>query len=212
MSGKITIAALFALLAGVGIWNVLRPKAAESEPPAVANERLTGISNQLGTWTGTDSGVNLKAMRVAEAEAYLSRTYANSQTNEAYSVMLLYGSPGDLGAHDPKTCYAGTGFEQAGASSRWPAAGWGELWTAQFERTSPPPKAALEVFWAWGTRGDWSAPDQPRWTFAGEGRIYKLYVQRAVSSTDRGAAPRPVSDFLDPLLRELKTALGAPRP
>ena len=211
MSGKITIATLFALLAGVGVWNALRPRAAESEPPDVANERLAGIPKQIGDWTGSETGVNLKAMRIAEAEAYSSRTYANSKTNEAYSVMLLYGPPGDLGAHDPKTCYAGTGFERAGGSSRWPGAG-SELWTARFERTTPPPKAALEVFWAWGTRGDWSAPDQPRLAFAGEGRIYKLYVQRAVSANDRGAEPKPAGDFLEPFLRVLKTALGAARP
>jgi hypothetical protein len=163
---------------------------------------LKGIPLAFGTWSGSDNDVNPKGMRVAEAEAYLSRTYRNR--NEAYSVMILYGSPGGLGAHDPKTCYAGTGFEQKGSTTKYPISD-GELWNARFEREAPD-RASLDVYWAWGTLGRWDAPEQPRLAFAGEGRIFKIYIQRAVGATDS----KPASEFLDPLLREVKMALAKP--
>ena len=207
MSSKLTIAAAVALLLGVGAWSALRPGAADSEAPAAATARLAGLPLTIGDWTGSDSEVNLKAMRVAEAEAHLSRTYRNR--SEAYTVMILYGSPGGLGAHDPKTCYAGTGFEQRGSSVKVPLAdGGGELWNARFERTAPN-RVTLDVYWGWGTNGTWHAPEQPRLTFAGEGRIYKIYLQRVVAANS-GAELKPAGEFQEPFLHEVKQALAKP--
>ncbi len=211
MSSKITLGAAFGLLLGVGVWNALRPGAAESEAPALAAERLASIPMRIGPWIGSDTEVNLKAMRVAEAEAYLSRTYVHERTRARYSVMVLYGSPGGLGAHDPQTCYAGTGFEPVGPAAKRnlpdPPA---ELWSARFERTTPA-REALEVFWGWGTRGEWRAPVRPRLAFAGEGRIYKLYAQRPVPAEAPEADPWPPPEgFLEPFLQEVKAALTRP--
>jgi len=206
MSSKLTIAALLALFAGVGAWNVLRPGPAESEPADIASERLADIPMQLGSWLGADNEINPKAMRVAEAEAYLSRTYRNG--NEAYSVMVLYGSPGGLGAHDPKTCYAGTGFEQKGPNQTWLTKTHGPLWNARFERDQPT-KAALDVYWGWGTNGDWQSPEQPRLTFSGQSRIYKIYLQRAVPVN---AEPAEAASFLPAFLDAVKVALVKIRP
>jgi len=207
MSSKLTIAAAVALLLGVAAWSALRPGAADSEAPAAATARLNAVPLTIGEWVGSESEINLKAMRVAEAEAYLSRTYRNR--SEGYTVMILYGSPGGLGAHDPKTCYAGTGFDQRGASAQYPLPGGrGELWNARFEREKAE-RAALDVYWGWGTRGDWQAPDRPRLAFAGEGRIYKIYLQRAVAA-NAGAEPKPAGEFLGPFLDEVRIALAKP--
>ena len=200
MSSKLTLAAVLALLIGAGVWNLLRPGAAVSEAPADAAARLKGIPLTFGTWTGSDNDVNPKGMRVAEAEAYLSRTYRNR--NEAYSVMILYGSPGGLGAHDPKTCYAGTGFEQKGSSKQMCFEDIGMLWNARFDREVPE-RASLDVYWGWGTHGEWDAPDQPRLVYAGESRIYKIYIQRAADA-------KPADEFLGPFLLEVKKALAKP--
>ena len=208
MSSRITIAAVVALLLGVGAWNALRPGAAESEPPAVAQERLASIPKQLGPWIGADNEINPKAMRIAEAEAYLSRTYRNG--NEAFSVMVLYGTPGGLGAHDPQTCYAGTGFEQKGSAAQYSSNAGGSLWNARFERDRPT-NAALDVYWGWGTRGNWQAPDQPRLAFNGESRIYKIYLQRAVpvGTIDKGTEMG--GRFFDSFLDAVRTELMKPR-
>ena len=122
--------------------------------------------------------------------------------------MILYGSPGGLGAHDPKTCYAGTGFEQKGAGVRVNFGKDGpDLWNARFERTGPA-NAALDVYWGWGTKGNWQAPDQPRLSFAGEGRIYKIYIQRAVDPAKDAAAD--AFEFIGPFAAEAKAALTKP--
>lgn len=208
MASKFTIGAVLALLLGAGVWSALRPGVLDSEAPTVANERMKAISKQIGPWVATDSEVNLKTMRVAEAEAYLSRSYVNQQTKESYSVMLLYGPPGDLGAHDPKTCYAGTGYEQCGNETKlsFPKTGF-ELWRSRFSRTSPS-RETLEVFWAWGTFGDWKASDRPRLEFANESRIYKIYIQRLLSSDQSVSGGDHASLFLDPLLAEVKSSLS----
>jgi Protein of unknown function (DUF3485) len=208
MASKLTIGAVLALLLGAGVWNALRPGVSDSAPPAVANERMMAISRQIGPWVATDSEVNLKTMRIAEVEAYLSRRYVNQLTKESYSVMLLYGPPGDLGAHDPKTCYAGTGFEQCGIGTKQNVSrGSDELWKARFERTSPS-RETLEVFWGWGTHGDWKASDRPRLDFANESRIYKIYIQRSLSSNKLVPVGDRSSEFLEPLLAEVKLSLS----
>jgi hypothetical protein len=207
MSTRLTIGSVLLLLLGVGAWSWLRPGAAESEAPAVVSERLATIPMRIGPWTGTDNDVKPKGMRIAEAEAYLSRTYRSEKGAYEYSVMILYGSPGGLGAHDPKTCYAGTGFEQKGSGAKSLSKDGSELWNARFERERPT-MAALDVYWGWSTDGRWRAPDQPRLAFAGEGRIYKIYIQRAVGSRESVATDS--SEFLAPFLHEVQKALAKP--
>ena len=208
MASKFTIGAVLALLLGVGVWNAVRPGVADSLSPAAASERMMSIPRQIGPWIAVDNEVNSKTMRVAEAEAYLSRSYGNQLTKESYSVMLLYGPPGDLGAHDPKTCYAGTGFEQCGIGTKQNASnGSCELWNARFERTDPN-RETLEVFWGWGTRGDWKASDLPRLEFANESRIDKIYIQRSLSPGKLLPEAGCPSEFLEPLLAKVKSALS----
>ncbi len=208
MASKFTIGAVLALLLGVGVWNALRPGASDSAAPAVANERMMAIAKQFGPWVATDSEVNSKTMRVAEAEAYLSRSYVNQLTKESFSVMLIYGPPGDLGAHDPKTCYAGTGFEQCGIGTKQSVSKASfELWRSRFERTSPS-RETLEVFWGWGTDGDWKASGYPRLEFANESRIYKIYIQRSLSTGKLFPEGDHASEFLEPLLAGVKLALS----
>lgn len=208
MASKFTIGAVLALLLGVGVWNARRPGVSESVAPAVANERMMAIPKQIGPWVATDNEVNLKTMRVAEAEAYLSRSYVNRLTKESFSVMLLYGPPGDLGAHDPKTCYAGTGFEQCGIATKQSVSKASfELWRSRFERTSPS-RETLEVFWGWGTYGDWKASDRPRLEFVNESRIYKIYIQRSLLTNKLAPDGDRSSEFLEPLLAEVKSSLS----
>lgn len=196
MSSKIIIALTIALFAGVGIWNLRRNPAAESEAPSAAQARLNMLPVKIGDWSGTENDANPKAMLIAEAEAYLSRSYRGP--DGAFSMMILYGTPGALGAHDPQTCYAGTGFEQVGASRRYPSKGW-SLWNARFERTVPT-KTSLDVYWGWGIGGNWQAPDQARLEFAGQSRIYKIYLQQTIRDREEPKFPAGILEVVQKVL------------
>jgi hypothetical protein len=116
-------------------------------------------------------------------------------------------------------CYAGTGFNLCGTVTKRSLSEFGtaesaELWSGRFERAtgqdSAHSKEAVEVTWGWGTGGTWYAAENPRFTFAGNRMIYKLYAQRSV----RGDAPPSpaatdltTTTFLIPFLRAMSAAV-----
>ncbi len=204
-----TLIAALALFLGIGLWNAIRSGPGNSEPADVVQARLAGVQMNIGKWSGQNLAVNEKQMKVAHAEAYFSRSYKENSTGQTVNVMILYGNPGDLGAHDPKVCYGTTGHELAGRYSKRNFAGTvpNEFWAAQFDK---PNAGSFEVLWAWGTGKNWQAPDSPRLSFAGEGRIYKIYIQHPLSgsessgsSSNAGAEETFLSDFLNELNKEL---------
>jgi hypothetical protein len=152
-------------------------------------------------------------MKVAHAEAFLSRSYTSRATGDEVNVMILYGNPGDLGAHDPKVCYGVNGFELTGQYAKRSGTGDvpNDFWAARFDKPSPNP-GAFEVWWAWSTKNDWRAPDSPRFAFAGESRIYKLYMQQTLKDTPN-SAPRttPLDTFLPLFLDDLRKVLTSPQ-
>ena len=121
--------------------------------------------------------------------------------------MLLYGEPGPLGAHTPETCYVGAGYRQLGPALPRELAG-SAFWVAQFETAAQPP-ATLSVHWAWGTGGDWAASENPRFDYAAQSRIYKLYVSHVAAPA---GGRSPLDDFLPAFLADLRTRLSNPPP
>ena len=167
------IAAIAIVFGGIGLSGVMKPPRGQSADAAETQARLDAMPLTLGAWVATANVIPPKHLEIAEAQAYLSRTYTNAARRESVSVMLLYGEPGPLGAHTPETCYVGAGFRQLGPAAARPQAG-SAFWVAQFETAAQPP-ATLSVHWAWGTGGDWAASENPRFDFAAQSRIYKLY-------------------------------------
>jgi hypothetical protein len=196
---------------GMGFYGVLRPGPKAGEAADVVAERLRAVPQKIDSWRGVDKSVSANALRVAEAEAFLSREYSHETTREAVAVLVLYGEPGALSAHTPEVCYAGLGFSLCGAATKRSFAEQEvgeptELWFGRFERSNG--QEAVEVYWGWGTDGVWYAANNPRFAFANHRMIYKLYVQRSVRGESLSSTIEPVrSTFLPPFLRALRVAM-----
>lgn len=214
MSRPVVIAVVVGLMLAVGLYGVLRPGPSAGERPERVAAKLDAVPKKIGPWVGVDTGVSANALRVAEAKAHLSRAYTNEATNEAVTVLVLYGEPGDLGAHTPQVCYAGTGFDLCGSAAkrtlpRADSPEADELWTGRFEKNAG--REALEVNWGWGVNGRWYAAENPRFTFADHRLIFKIYAQRSVrGDPSPPAAADPMTDFLVSFLRAFRTATTGP--
>lgn len=209
MAKNITLGATLAIFLGVGLWNLLSAGPGNSETGTVVQARFAKLPMVIGQWQGEEVPVNEKHMKVSHAEAHLSRTYTNRISGDAVNVMILYGNPGDLGAHDPKVCYGGNGFDLAGNYAKRSAAGDvpNDFWAARFDKPPPNP-AAFEVRWGWGTGNDWQAPDSPRLAFARQSRIYKIYLQQTLRESSNSAqGTTPMEGFLPEFLKDLRDVL-----
>ena len=82
--------------------------------------RLDRVPATFGDWTSTESPLDDKVLRVAEAAGNVSRVYANRKNGNRVSVLLLCGPTGPIGAHEPQYCYAGSGFEMSGKPQKKP--------------------------------------------------------------------------------------------
>lgn len=202
------VAAVVLALLGVGVYGLLRPGAEASREPADVQQRLNGVPLRIDRWTSEgDQPLSERTVNVGRFQAYLNRSYTEPG-GAAVAVMVLYGEPGDIAAHDPTVCYAGSGWTLADTPKPVPVGGSGTtLWTARFRKNA----GELEVYWGWGVNGDWRAADNPRFAFARHRRIYKLYAQRLLADGSHPpSAPDPLAEFLPLFLHRLDEAVLPP--
>lgn len=201
----LTVLGLILTLAAVGIYQQATMTANTHTPGSDAVQRFDRLPMQIDGWFGTTTPIDEKQLRIAEAQASLSRIY--TKNGQSVAVLVLHGEPGPLGAHTPEVCYGASGHRQLGQPYRTLVpAGDGTLWTTQFESPGTPP-SRIEVTWGWGTDGQWNASESPRVEYAGHARIYKLYVSRRLTTYSSEPVPNA---FLVPLLRELQKTLSEP--
>jgi Protein of unknown function (DUF3485) len=207
-------ALLFLALLGVVTYGLLRPSVEPSLEGPDAQARLDTVPRTIGDWTNsTDNPLSDRTVNVGRFQAYLNRVYSHPKSGAAVSVMVLYGEPGDIGAHDPKVCYAGSGWDLDGLprKARVGEVDTGkttgsELWSARFRRQ----EESLQVYWGWGVNGDWQAADNPRFTFARYRRIYKVYAQRVLATataTPSAATTDPLAEFVPKFLYSVNDAV-----
>lgn len=214
MTRWLPLALIFVVLLGVVGYGLFRPAAEPSREPSDVQQRLNAIPRSIGDWVNqSDDPLTERTVNVGRFQAYLNRVYTRPRTGASVSVMVLYGEPGDIGAHDPAVCYAGSGWalDCAPGKARVGEADGGpiappELWSATFRRQ----ESALRVYWGWGANGDWRAADNPRFTFARHRRIYKVYAQRVMPNATPPAAPEPLAEFLPEFLGCVNDAVAPP--
>jgi hypothetical protein len=188
-----------------------------------AASRLAKVPAEFGDWTSTEVPMDEKVLRVAEAAGHVSRTYTNRKNGRHVSVLLLCGPTGPIGAHEPKYCYAGGGFEMSGQPQKMavsaPDGTTATYWSVLFAKKAPTTEVPLRVCWMWGLDGDWQASENPRSEFVLRRALYKLYVSRPEPGVPTGTASPvgsspatadPVQEFLRAFLPEVKKALAAP--
>jgi Protein of unknown function (DUF3485) len=199
------------MLAGLvhGSWtNRWRPA------PAVAAlaSRLDSVPMVLGdgAWTATSLELPDRELTMTGAVGYFSRIYSNPSKGVQVSVLLLCGLPGDMTTHTPDACYPGAGYTLGTSEGHMVRYGQPEsqveFRTAIASRSGSSP-SVLRLFWAWRGSKGWSAPEEPRWSFASEPVLTKIYIVRETAGAVADPKNDPCNEFMSLLLPQLDSVL-----
>jgi hypothetical protein len=84
---------------------------------------------------------------------------------------------------------------------------------AQFTQHDVGGDAPFRIFWSWYADGSWQAPDSPRWSFARQPYLVKVYVLSDLPERPEAPERDPAVDLIKRLTPELSRILkgeGAP--
>jgi len=209
--GILRITAAAALIVGAGyVHGAWTGRWGPSPAMAALSARFASVPMAIGDWTATSHELGAAERKMAGAEAWLSRVYTNPGRGVSISVLLLGGLPGKMSTHTPDICYAGAGYElgpPAAYERRYGTDGRrAGFRTATAMRGGANP-SALRIFWTWHASTGWAAPEDPRWTFAAERALCKLYVVRETGGAAVAPDRDPCNEFLDLFLPELDRAV-----
>jgi hypothetical protein len=169
-------------------------------------KRMESVPMVLADWRGTALEFPKAYRAMAGADAYLSRRYSNSRSGASVTALLLAGLPGKISTHTPDVCYSSAGYKLGSIANyefRYgPDARHTEFKTAVATLEGPAP-SQLRIFWSWNAGKMWSTPNDPRWEFAREPILCKLYVVRETAGVTTDPADDPCTDFIDVFLPEL---------
>lgn len=201
------------LLAGGGIVHGLySDRWGTSETLNHAIARVPLVPLQVGDWMGEVHESSAEEFDQAGALAYWTRTYRKE--GKEILVILMAGRAGRMSIHTPEVCYRGAGYEIYGKPSQHVARGvenseLGNFWSANFLRSGPN-ASEQQLYWSWNAGSGWKAPTNPRWEFAGQPALYKLYVSQSVvggSSANSLASAKVMADFLKQFVPAANAAL-----
>jgi hypothetical protein len=202
---RMSAAVLLILGAGLvdGAWtNRWRP----SPELAALKAKFDSIPMVVDDWRGTLFELSAQERAMAGADACFARKYTNPAKRVTVSVLLLGGLPGDISNHAPTICYPGAGYTLSAMAPFNYRYGTGEkravLKTALAARGGVSP-SVLRILWGWNVSKGWTAPEEPRWSFASERWLCKLYVIRETGGSAVKPEDDPCTDFLSVFLPQV---------
>jgi hypothetical protein len=166
-------------------------------------------------WDGSTAEADLEQLPRAGEGAKLLRRYVHRASGATVTVFLTRGATGPIVAsHQPDSCYPGAGYCFAGPMTRrsvpvGPDARAHEFRVATFSKTERATPLHVRVYWSWTADGGWQVPDNPRLAFAGQRRLYKLYVIRQLVHDNDPLEGDPGAQFIQALIPELGKAFFA---
>jgi hypothetical protein len=182
-----------------------------------AVERLALVPRNIAEWSGKDLELSDREVKQAEIAGYVSREYQN-RSGASITVLLVCGRAGPTAVHTPDVCYPASGYQMAAPERKkveWQGSEGNreeQFWATKFTKPAAVPPSRLRVYWAWTAEGTWQTPSSPRRAFAGKPALYKLYVMRAMSSSNEQLEDELCQEFLRLLLPRLERALFATGP
>jgi hypothetical protein len=208
------LAAAAMLAADIYLYGSWTDRWAPSRELEEAAARLGRAPKEFGDWRGEKPEQELTARELDHAEiaASLFWRYRSRRTGEAVTVLLLCGRAGPMAVHTPDVCFRGAGYKLAGPEARvdLTPAGRGSpavFRAGDFIKEGPVARSRLRIYWAWSAHGAWEAPEIPRYTFAGQPFLYKLYIVREAASAGSAGEEQRTREFLAELLPQLDAAL-----
>jgi hypothetical protein len=181
-----------AAIIGVTIYDGLRWERWGARDPAELDrfvKQLSQLPNSVGEWDSEPAPYEEKQIAAAEIRGHYSRIFTNRETGAKVNVFLVCGKTKPTIDHSPDQCYAAAGYALQGEAHRETieyGETRGEFKRGRFGRETALDREQVEVLWAWTHDGVWTAPTNPRMTFANVGALYKLYVINTPDSAAEG--------------------------
>lgn len=177
-----------------------------------ARDLVAELPADIGAWKGEEVEQDPDALEMAGAIGHYSRTFLDPKTGEKVLVILLVGKAARMAVHRPEHCYTAAGYELKSKPTEVqvtpPDSEPAELGTALFGRDEATGPSVLRIFWSYGTTQRWSAPANPRWQFARERVLYKLYVIRSIAGQPGLIRDDPCVRFFGEFLPVLERTLS----
>lgn len=165
---------------------------------------------EIGPWKYVDDvESSQEQLERAGAVGHISRLYQNKDTGAKVATFVICATPHDASGHTPDRCYPAAGFEIAETEHRETITledgRRAESFVGTFRKTGQ----TIRVYWTYGVRGEWLAPQIARIELAGTVAVYKLYAiidQTAVSAPQSSVICR---DFLSVMLPAFDRAVAS---
>lgn len=173
-----------------------------------------GFPETFGNWEWIkeiDPKSDPKELERAGAVGHVARTYRNNRTQAVVSTFVVCATPYDASAHTPDRCYPGAGFEIAESEHRLTIplrdGREAETFTGTFRKDNQ----TLRVFWTYGLKQRWIAPQLARIELqnAGVDSVYKLYAIIDETKLRNAQSLEECKDFLATLLPALDASVAA---
>jgi hypothetical protein len=198
------VAVLLLATSGIvhGLWTDRWGVSTELEAAAA---RLESVPMVVGDWHAEARTIPDEELIKAEVLGYISRSYRHPTKGEM-NVLLLCGRPGPIAVHTPDICFPGNGFKLQGDAQSVRVA-QADFHMIRLSKAKLLPEY-LRVFWSWSSGNGWSAPANPRFTFAGNKFLYKLYIVHRRENPEEPVKDDPALEFLEELLPSLEKHLS----
>lgn len=180
----------------------------------LAGEAVHRLPDAFGPWRSVSSDpLTADVLAMLQCRDHESRSYANTETGERVSLILLAGKAGPMVSHTPEVCYESAAFEvvaparpeeirQSGQTS--------DVFDRVIFRSNSVAGEMQAVHYAWRrAEGSWQAPRNPRMTLGGAPILYKLQLATVAElEADEERTPTVGQRFLEELLPALDPLLS----
>jgi hypothetical protein len=177
--------------------------------PTHTRAALAKLPATIAGWTSVD--LDSSSSIDGETVGALVRKYTNPATGKTVTIALTHGPASVVSVHTPDICFPASGFAVQGEVGKTSAEFGGataQFYSARFLKQTQSDLERIQVLWAWTPDGTWQAPTDPRHAFAGQRKLYKLYLVSSVSETDDPTATNNVV-FAPEFLQAVRTTFFA---
>jgi len=154
-----------------------------------ATARVEQLPDSIGAWKSVPYEQDAQALEMAGATAHYSRSFLDPVTGDRVLVILMAGKASRMVVHRPEHCYTAAGYVLNGKPVEVKIQPKGlavsEFASGSFSRDEATGPSQMRIYWSFFANDRWSVPSNPRWEFARERVLYKLYVLRNVAGSSR---------------------------
>ncbi len=178
-----------------------------AEEPIAAAARMREAVPVLADWQ--ESPIDKEVPRGPWVAGQFYRRYVHRRTGQTVTAFMICGRPGPIAVHTPDVCYGAGGFDVVSrakfARTVAPDLPPVEFDTALFRKKTTTDPLTLRIYWGWHAGEAWQAPTDPRYTFAREPVLYKIYIIHETTGKEEPTTDdEPCVELMRQLLPELE--------